>query len=41
VLSQRGKAWSFDRTGKRKDVAESGRDGLLAIAKRNQARYCK
>jgi hypothetical protein len=41
VLSQPGKAYSFDRTGNRKDVAEPDRDGLLAIAKRNEAKYCK
>jgi hypothetical protein len=41
VLSQPGKAYSFDRAGNRKDVAEPDRDGLLAIAKRNEAKYCK
>jgi len=41
VLSHPNKAYSFDRAGNRKDVAEPDRDGLLAIARRNEAKYCK
>ena len=41
VLSHPNKAYSFDQAGNRKDVAEPDRDGLLAIAKRNEAKYCK
>jgi len=41
VLSHPDKAYSFDRAGNRKDVAEPDRDALLATAKRNQAKYCK
>jgi hypothetical protein len=41
VLSHPTKAYSYDRAGNRKDVAEPDRDGLLAIAKRNEAKYCR
>lgn len=41
VLSHPSQAYSFDRAGNRKDIAAPDRDGLLAIAKRNEAKYCK
>ncbi len=41
VLSRQTKAYTFDRQGNREDIAPGDRAGKLAVAKRNEAKYCK
>ncbi len=41
VLSRQTKAYTFDRQGNRDDIAPGDRAGRLAVAKRNEAKYCK
>ena len=41
VLSRPTKAYTFDRQGNREDILAGDRAAKLAIAKRNEARYCK